>query len=162
MNLLSRYKYWIAGAFCLFVIGLVIGAVRPKHVSGARPAGPPEVAVAPVEQKDVQIYVEHIGTLDGFTGRTASFHGYRSPSWPRSCKHNMQKRFCLSTFAATVTTILVPTAFEARFDLSRIICRKKPKNFLGTKTSTCTALDHAKPRAPVWRICCGNRDLAHL
>ena len=66
MNLLSKYKYWIAGAFCLFVIGLVIGAVHPKHVSGARPAGPPEVQVAPVEQKDVQIYVEHIGTLDGF------------------------------------------------------------------------------------------------
>ena len=66
MNLLSKYKYWIAGAFCLLVIGLVIGAVHPKHVSGARPAGPPEVQVAPVEQKDVQIYVEHIGTLDGF------------------------------------------------------------------------------------------------
>ena len=68
----------------------------------------------------------------------------------------------LSMFAATVATILVPTAFEARFDLSRIICRKKPKNFLGTKTSTCTALDHVKPRAPVWRMYCGNRDLAHL
>src|SRR6516225_1417950 len=71
----------------------------------------------------------------------------------------MQKRFCLSTFVATVTTTLMPTVFEARFDLSRIICRKKPKNFLGTKTSTCTALDDTKPRAPVWRICCGNRDL---
>ena len=93
---------------------------------------------------------------------SASFHGYRSPSWPRSYKHNMQKRFCLSTFAATVTTTLVRTAFEARFDLSLIICRKKPKNFPETRTSTCTALDHAKSRAPVWRICCGNRDLAHL
>ena len=66
MNLLSKYKYWIAAAVCLLVAGLVIGAVRPKHVLGAQPAGPPEVEVAPVEQKDVQIYVEHIGTLDGF------------------------------------------------------------------------------------------------
>jgi len=66
MNVLSKYKYWIAGAFCLLIVGLVIGAVHPKHVLGAQPAGPPEVEVAPVERRDVQVYVEHIGTLDGF------------------------------------------------------------------------------------------------
>lgn len=65
MNFLSKYKYWIAGAFCLGVIGLIIGAIRPKRVSGAPPNAPPEVEVVQVEQKDVPIYGEWIGTLDG-------------------------------------------------------------------------------------------------
>jgi RND family efflux transporter MFP subunit len=64
MNTLWKYKLWIGGAFCLVVIGLVIGATRPKHVSGQ--AGvTPDVVVAPVEQKDVSLYSEWIGTLDG-------------------------------------------------------------------------------------------------
>jgi RND family efflux transporter MFP subunit len=67
MNLLSKYKFWIAGAFGLFVIGLIIGAVRPKHVSGAAANAPLDVEVVQVEQKDVPIYGEWIGTLDGFT-----------------------------------------------------------------------------------------------
>jgi RND family efflux transporter MFP subunit len=67
MNLLSKYKFWIAGAFGLFVIGLIIGAVRPKHVSGAPANAPLDVEVVQVEQKDVPIYAEWIGTLDGFT-----------------------------------------------------------------------------------------------
>jgi RND family efflux transporter MFP subunit len=67
MNLLSKYKFWIAGAFGLFVIGLIIGAVRPKHVSGAPANAPLDVEVVQVEQKDVPIYGEWIGTLDGFT-----------------------------------------------------------------------------------------------
>jgi RND family efflux transporter MFP subunit len=67
MNILSKYKYWIGGAFCLLVIGLIIGALRPKQVSGA-PGGPaPEVEVVQVEQKEIPIYGEWIGTLDGFT-----------------------------------------------------------------------------------------------
>ena len=40
MNLLSKYKYLIAGAFCLGVIGLIIAAIRPKGVSGAPNAAP--------------------------------------------------------------------------------------------------------------------------
>ena len=67
MNLLSKYKFWIAGAFGLFVIGLIIGAIRPKHVAGAPANAPLEVEVVRVEQKDVPIYGEWIGTLDGFT-----------------------------------------------------------------------------------------------
>jgi RND family efflux transporter MFP subunit len=67
MNLLAKYKFWIAGAFGLFVIGLIIGAVRPKHVSGAPTNVPLDVEVVQVEQKDVPIYGEWIGTLDGFT-----------------------------------------------------------------------------------------------
>jgi len=67
MNTLSKYKFWIAGAFCLVVIGLIVGATRPKRVSGAQPGVAPEVEVAQVEQKDVPIFREWIGTLDGFT-----------------------------------------------------------------------------------------------
>jgi membrane fusion protein (multidrug efflux system) len=50
----------------LAAVALVVGAVRPKHASGIGPGSPPEVAVAQVEQKDVPIYGEWIGTLDGF------------------------------------------------------------------------------------------------
>ena len=67
MNILSKYKFWIGGAFGLFIIGLIIGAIRPKHVSGAQPGAPPDVEVVQVEQKEVPIYGEWIGTLDGFT-----------------------------------------------------------------------------------------------
>jgi len=67
MNTLWKYKFWIGGAFCLLVIGLIIGAVRPSHVAGAHAGAPPEVEVVQVEQKDVPIFGEWIGTLDGFT-----------------------------------------------------------------------------------------------
>jgi RND family efflux transporter MFP subunit len=67
MHTLSKYKLWLVLAFCLTVLGLILGAMRPKHVSGARPAVVPEVEVGQVEQKDVPIYGEWIGTLDGFT-----------------------------------------------------------------------------------------------
>jgi len=67
MSTLSKYKFWIGGAFGLFVIGLIIGAIRPKHVSGAPPSAPPDVEVVQVEQQDVPIFGEWIGTLDGFT-----------------------------------------------------------------------------------------------
>src|ERR1700733_7767732 len=67
MNTVLKYKYWIGGAVCLIAIGLVIGAMRPKHVSGAQPGGSPDVEIVQVEQKDIPIYGEWIGTLDGFT-----------------------------------------------------------------------------------------------
>src|SRR5437867_732322 len=67
MNTLLKYKFWIGGAVCLVVIGLVIGATRPKRVSGAQPGVSPDVEVVQVEQKDVPIFGEWIGTLDGFT-----------------------------------------------------------------------------------------------
>ncbi len=67
MNRISKYRVWIGGALCLVVIGLVIEAMRPKHVSGAQPGASPDVEVVQVEQKDVPIYGTWIGTLDGFT-----------------------------------------------------------------------------------------------
>jgi RND family efflux transporter MFP subunit len=67
MNVLSKYKFWVGGALCLLVIGLIIGAMYPKHVSGAKPDSPLDVEVAQVEQKDVPIFGEWIGTLDGYT-----------------------------------------------------------------------------------------------
>lgn len=65
MNVFLKYKYWIGGAFCLFVLALIIGAIRPKGVSGAASAAPAEVQVVQVGQKDVPIYGEWIGTFDG-------------------------------------------------------------------------------------------------
>jgi membrane fusion protein (multidrug efflux system) len=67
MNTLSKYKVWIGGALALLVIGLIIGAIYPKHVAGAQAGAPPVVEVVQVEQKDVPIFGEWIGTLDGFT-----------------------------------------------------------------------------------------------
>src|SRR5258708_4186836 len=67
MNTLSKYKFWIGGAFFLIIIGLIVGGTRSKHVSGAQPGASPDVEVVQVEQKDVPIFGEWIGTLDGFT-----------------------------------------------------------------------------------------------
>jgi membrane fusion protein (multidrug efflux system) len=55
----------IAGVFCLIVIALILGALRPKHASGAAVQAPPDVLVAQVKQQDVPIYGEWIGTLAG-------------------------------------------------------------------------------------------------
>ncbi len=66
MHTLWRYKLWIGGALVLVIAGLIFEAARPKRVSGA-PGAAPDVEVVEVVQKDVPIYSEWIGTLDGFT-----------------------------------------------------------------------------------------------
>jgi RND family efflux transporter MFP subunit len=66
MPVLGKRTLLIAGAFCLIALGLTVGALRPKHVSLAQTGAPPEVEVVQVEQKDIPIYGEWIGTLDGF------------------------------------------------------------------------------------------------
>src|ERR1700732_535436 len=66
MNTLSKYKLWIGGVFCLIVLALIVGAMRPKHASGAPQGASTDVEVVQVEQKDVPIFGEWIGTLDGF------------------------------------------------------------------------------------------------
>lgn len=65
MSVLSKYKFWIGGMLGLLVIALIVGAVRPSHVAGANQGAPLDVQVVQVEQKDVPIYGEWIGTLDG-------------------------------------------------------------------------------------------------
>lgn len=65
MNGRSKYTVWIGAALGLFVIALIIGAIRPKHVAGAPAGAPVDVEVIQVEQKNVPIYGEWIGTLDG-------------------------------------------------------------------------------------------------
>jgi RND family efflux transporter MFP subunit len=64
MNTPAKRNLIIGGVLLVVVIGLVYGAVRPKKVSGA-PTAIPDVEVVQVEQKDVPIYGEWIGTLDG-------------------------------------------------------------------------------------------------
>ena len=64
MDRFWQYRFWLAGGFCLVVIGLIVGVVRPTRVSRAS-VTVPEVEVVKVEQKDVPVYGEWIGTLDG-------------------------------------------------------------------------------------------------
>jgi RND family efflux transporter MFP subunit len=65
MNTIWRYRFWIGGGLGLVIIALIIGAIRPRGVSGAPNSAPPEVEVVTVAQKDVPVYGEWIGTLDG-------------------------------------------------------------------------------------------------
>jgi RND family efflux transporter MFP subunit len=66
MTNLFAHKRLLAGALCLIVIGLIVGAVRPsKHAMGAPPNLSPDVEIVEVQQQDVPIYREWIGTLDG-------------------------------------------------------------------------------------------------
>ena len=65
MNNTKKRTLAIGGVLGLIVIGLIVRAVLPsKHALGA-PNASPDVEVAQVEQKDVPIYGEWIGTLDG-------------------------------------------------------------------------------------------------
>jgi membrane fusion protein (multidrug efflux system) len=63
---MAASKLWIGAIAGVVIIGGLVAAFRPKHVAGA-PGPPPDVQVVPVEQKDVPIYAEWIGTLDGYT-----------------------------------------------------------------------------------------------
>jgi len=64
MNIPKKRTLVIGGVLCLIVVGLIVGAMLPsKHALGAPTA--PDVEVTEVEQRDVPIYGEWIGTLDG-------------------------------------------------------------------------------------------------
>jgi RND family efflux transporter MFP subunit len=65
MKSLLRHSLVVGGVVGLIVIALIIGALRPKHASGAGAAAPPVVMVTQVDQKDVDIYSDWIGTLAG-------------------------------------------------------------------------------------------------
>jgi len=67
MKGLWKYKLWMIGAAVLIAVGIIIIVlVRPKHVSGGPvESAPIEVEVVQVAQRDVPVYREWIGTLDG-------------------------------------------------------------------------------------------------
>src|SRR5262249_27899404 len=65
MNFLSKYRYWMAAALGLAIGGGTVVALRPKGASGATAGASPSVEVVRAEEKDVPIYGEWIGTLDG-------------------------------------------------------------------------------------------------
>ena len=64
MNVSKRYLLG-GGIVAIIVIVLIIGAIRPNKDAQAAPAGVPDVEVMRVQQEDVPIIHEWIGTLDG-------------------------------------------------------------------------------------------------
>jgi membrane fusion protein (multidrug efflux system) len=66
MSRITKRYLLIGGVLALIGIGLIIGAIRPyKHALGAPPLPSPTVEVVQVQQENVPIYGEWIGTLDG-------------------------------------------------------------------------------------------------
>ena len=61
---LKKHKLLIGAAICCLIVVLFIAFARSKNKEKPQ-AGPLDVEVAEVEQKDVPIYSEWIGTLDG-------------------------------------------------------------------------------------------------
>ena len=65
MSAFRKYKIWIAAGLCLIVVASIVWATRPKRTSGDQAGTSLDVEVVPVQQKDIPIYGEWIGTLDG-------------------------------------------------------------------------------------------------
>jgi RND family efflux transporter MFP subunit len=65
MKGLSKRKLLISVGVGLLVVVLIFLFVRPKSTNTAQAAPPTDVEVVQVEQRDVPIYAEWIGTLDG-------------------------------------------------------------------------------------------------
>lgn len=81
MTKIPKRKLLIGGGLCLIVLALIIGAIHPyKRALGAQPGGVPDVDVVQVEQQDVPIFGEWIGTLDGLVNADvrAQVTGYLS------------------------------------------------------------------------------------
>ena len=78
MKLLSKRKLVIGGAIGLAGLALLVAVLSSKSKPPAQAMPAPEVEVAQVEQKDVPIYSEWIGTLDGMVNAvmTAQVSGY--------------------------------------------------------------------------------------
>jgi len=76
MNGSVRRTVVIVVAFVVIVIAAIAVVLRPKPAANAGP--PPEVMVVPVVQKDVALYSEWIGTLDGLVNASvkAQVTGY--------------------------------------------------------------------------------------
>jgi membrane fusion protein (multidrug efflux system) len=65
MSAFWKYKIWIAAGLCSIVVASIVWATHPKRVSGIQAGDSPEVEVVRVQQEDIPIYGEWIGTLDG-------------------------------------------------------------------------------------------------
>src|SRR3989441_10557262 len=65
VNIILKRELVIRATIPLIAVALLGAAACSKPRSAARPGSPPDVEVAQVEQKDVPIYGEWIGTLDG-------------------------------------------------------------------------------------------------
>jgi RND family efflux transporter MFP subunit len=65
MSAFRKYKAWIATGLCLIVVASIVWATRPKRTSRDQTGPSLDVQVVPVQQKDIPIYGEWIGTLDG-------------------------------------------------------------------------------------------------
>ena len=67
MKIILKHKLRIGGVICglALVVPLIARWGSKGEEPAATPASPPEVAVVEVEQKDVPIYGEWIGSLDG-------------------------------------------------------------------------------------------------
>jgi membrane fusion protein (multidrug efflux system) len=66
MNMNASKSYlWGGGAVALIVIGVIVGASRPHKHAQAAPGSVPEVQLLQVQQQDVPVIHEWIGTLDG-------------------------------------------------------------------------------------------------
>ena len=80
MSRIAKRYLLIGGVFAVVGVGLIIGAIRPyKHALGRR-LRLPTVEVVQVQQEDVPIYAEWIGTLDGFSQRRRQGAGDRVPA----------------------------------------------------------------------------------
>src|SRR5215472_10246445 len=65
MNASKRYL-WGGGVLSVIAIGLMVGEIRPyKRALAALPGTVPDVEVLRVQQQDVPIVHEWIGTFDG-------------------------------------------------------------------------------------------------
>jgi RND family efflux transporter MFP subunit len=62
----TRRSFWRAGTLLLSVLGILLCVGCGQKVLSDSPARPPAVEVASVVQKDVPIYGEWVGTLDGY------------------------------------------------------------------------------------------------
>jgi RND family efflux transporter MFP subunit len=61
---LKRKLTW-TGVLCFIAVATILVPILAKHTSGTATAKPPDVDVAEVERKDVALYSEWIGTLEG-------------------------------------------------------------------------------------------------
>lgn len=61
----SKSKLMVTGAVAFLLTAALLTTTGCTKVKGGAPAAPPEVEVVQVEQQDVPLYGEWIGTLDG-------------------------------------------------------------------------------------------------